>query len=321
MDLSSRISRSTAAAFLVALALTPLPSVAAEAAGPPPAVQAAPALPAPEATLEPADAVRGVGDSAMGQGLDRLRVTGDAQLPAAPVAPIAPAHQTSSASRAEALTATSRPAGIQGIDVSSHQGAVAWRAARSQGAEFAYVKATEGRGYVNPFFAQQYDGAASVGMVRGAYHFAVPTPSSSGSEQATYFVRHGGGWSTDGRTLPPLLDIEYNPYASLGNTCYNLSAAQMVSWIRDFSSTVQHLTGRVPMIYTTTNWWITCTGNSDAFADHPLHIASYGPTAGRLPSGWSTYAVWQYSSTGPFVGDSNVWRESSAELASFAANP
>ncbi|MHA7209507.1 GH25 family lysozyme [Arthrobacter sp. MDT1-65] len=347
-----RTSRLATAAFVVALALAPLPAVAAEVTGPPPSAPAtqpeqAQSTPEPEAspgpdatagppaTAEPtgpaalptepgqasvasptmADAIQGFGNATMGQGLDRLRATGDAQVPAAP------AEQESATTQAEGLAATWRPAGIQGIDVSSHQGAVDWRTARAQGSEFAYVKATEGTGYVNPFYGQQYGGAASVGMVRGAYHFAIPTTSSSGAEQATYFVENGGGWSSDGRTLPPLLDIEYNPYPSLGNTCYNLSAAQMVSWIRDFSSTIRNLTGRVPMIYTTTDWWATCTGNSSAFADHPLHIAAYGQTtAGVLPNGWSSYAVWQYSSTGPFVGDSNVWRGSAAELAAFATN-
>ena len=321
MNLFSRTPRLTAVTLLVALALAPVPAVASGVAGPPPAFQVthpeprAQLTPAPGADLDPADAIRGFGNATMGQGLDRLRTSDDTRIPAALV------DQRSMAPQSEGRAATWRPPGIQGMDVSSHQGAVNWRRAKSQGAAFAYVKATEGTDYVNPFFAQQYDGAASVGMVRGAYHFAVPTRSSSGAEQAAYFVENGGGWSADGRTLPPLLDIEYNPYPSLGDTCYDMSAAQMVSWIRDFSSTVQDLTGRVPMIYTTTGWWTTCTGNSSAFADHPLHIAAYNrTTAGLLPGGWSSYAAWQYSSTGPFVGDSNVWQGSTAELVSFAPN-
>ena len=32
-----------------------------------------------------------------------------------------------------------------------------------------------------------------------------------GSTQADYFVNHGGGWSADGKTLPPAIDLEYNP--------------------------------------------------------------------------------------------------------------
>ncbi|MFD1212700.1 FG-GAP-like repeat-containing protein [Arthrobacter sp. GCM10027362] len=211
-----------------------------------------------------------------------------------------------------------RPDGIQGIDVSSHQGNVDWAAEWNYGARFAYTKATEATNYLNPNFGQQYTGSYDVGMIRGAYHFAIPNVSS-GKTQATYFVRNGGGWSSDGKTLPPLLDIEYNPYPELGNTCYNLSPTQMVTWIRDFSNTVQALTGRLPAIYTTAGWWNQCTGSSSAFTENPLHLAEYGVTSPtRLPAGWSFYSIWQYSSDGPFVGDSNIWNGSMTGLQSFA---
>ena len=109
---------------------------------------------------------------------------------------------------------------VLGMDVSGYQGNVAWQTAYNNGARFAYVKATEGTTYTNPYFAQQYNGSYNVGMIRGAYHFAHPN-SSSGTAQADYFAAHGGGWSGDGKTLPPALDIEYNPS---GAECYGLSA-------------------------------------------------------------------------------------------------
>ena len=220
--------------------------------------------------------------------------------------------------------ATWRPPGVQGMDVSGWQSAasggrdVDWQAQWNLGSRFAYVKATEGTTYVSEAFASQYEGSANVGMVRGAYHFALPSVSS-GAAQAQYFVRNGGGWSGDGRTLPPLLDIEYNPYSSLGNTCYNMSAAQMVSWIREFSDTVKALVGRAPAIYTTTDWWSRCTGNSAAFSENPLHIAAYNTVgAGTLPASWQFYSFWQYSSQGPFDGDSNQWNGSYNALRMFA---
>ncbi|GAA4526031.1 hypothetical protein GCM10023192_07400 [Amycolatopsis samaneae] len=193
---------------------------------------------------------------------------------------------------------------IAGMDVSSHQGNVDWGAAWRNGARFAYVKATENTNYTNPFFAQQYNGSYDVGMIRGAYHFAVPNATSAVA-QADYFVAHGGGWSPDGRTMPPMLDIEYNPY---GPTCYGLSQPAMVSWIKAFSDRIHEKTTRWPMIYTTTDWWQTCTGNSPLFGDtHPLFIARYANSAGPLPSGWKYYTLWQYSDAGKFPGDQNVF--------------
>ncbi|CEA08640.1 Lysozyme M1 precursor [Arthrobacter saudimassiliensis] len=268
----------------------------------------------------------------MGQGLDRIRESGDPTVPTeaelilAAEEPEAAAAMGAPAAGPEVHTQASwRPNwGIQGLDVSSHQEnpaiglTVNWRDAWSDGARFAYVKATEGEYYRNIYFAKQYKGATDVGMIRGAYHFANPATSSGGS-QADFFVSNGGGWSADGKTLPPLLDIEYNPYE--GNICYNLSPTQMVNWIRDFSNTIKARTGRLPMIYTTTDWWRTCTGDTDAFSDHPLHIAAYNTSGpGSLPAGWTAYDVWQYSSTGPYPGDSNLWNGTLDDLRLFALN-
>jgi hypothetical protein len=197
-----------------------------------------------------------------------------------------------------------------------------WTAEYQAGARFAYVKATEGNYYKSPAFNAQYSGSYQAGMIRGAYHFANPEVSS-GAAQADYFIDNGGGWSADGRTLPGLLDMEKNPY---GESCYNMTPAQLVSWIRDFSNRYKARTGRLPAIYTGAYWWNDCTGNTTAFNDHPMHLASYYiSTPAVYPSGWSRYDIWQYSDTGPFVlpagGDSNVFGGTQAQLADLARNP
>lgn len=181
---------------------------------------------------------------------------------------------------------------IEGIDVSSHQERVDWRYWWGKGKRFAYVKATEGTGYTNPYFNQQYTGSYNVGMIRGAYHFALPNVST-GAAQARYFVANGGGWSPDGRTLPGALDMEYNPY---GPTCYGLSRAQMTGWIKDFSDTYQDLTGRYPTIYTSYSWWNQCV-SGDFSRTSPLWIARYNDHIGQLPYDWGFHTFWQYSAS------------------------
>jgi GH25 family lysozyme M1 (1,4-beta-N-acetylmuramidase) len=181
-----------------------------------------------------------------------------------------------------------------GIDVSHWQGTLNWASQYSAGVRFAWIKATEGTTYRDPNFSANYTGAYNAGVIRGGYHFARPDVST-GTTQANYFADHGGGWSADGRTLPGTLDIEYNPY---GATCYGKSAASMVTWIRDFANTYRARTGRDAVIYTTADWWRTCTGNSAAFgATNPLWIARYASAPGTLPAGWSYYTVWQYTDT------------------------
>ncbi|WP_329133001.1 lysozyme [Streptomyces sp. NBC_00670] len=205
----------------------------------------------------------------------------------------------------------------KGHDVSSHQGGVDWAKARADGAAFVYVKATESTDYRSPTFKKQYDGARAAGILRGAYHFAVPD-RSSGATQAAYFVRNGGAWRADGRTLPPALDMEYNPYGS--HKCYGLGKAAMVRWIRAFSDEVLRLTGRRPVLYTTANWWRLCTGDSTAFAaDHALWIARHGTSGtGALPGGWNTWTFWQYATAGTLPGDQNRFNGSLAGLKRFA---
>lgn len=237
-------------------------------------------------------------------------------------------HTLGSSMRAAGSPRTALPAsvaasiaapGMQGLDVSAWQGDVDWGQVWTNGGRFAYVKATEGTTYVSSRFAQQYNGSAAVGMIRGAYHFAVPN-ASSGAAQANYFVSNGGGWHPDGVTLPPLLDIEYNPYGT--DACYGFSAAQMVAWISDFSNTVLARTGRAPAIYTTTDWWTRCAGNSGSFSNNPLFIARYPANissgAGTMPSSWSTYSIWQYASSGGFPGDQDVFNGSYIALQNFA---
>ncbi|MFB7587403.1 lysozyme [Streptomyces sp. NPDC056169] len=190
----------------------------------------------------------------------------------------------------------------EGVDVSGHQGNVAWSTLWNSGVKWAYVKATEGTYYKNTYFAQQYNGSYNIGMIRGTYHFATPD-TTTGAAQADYFVNNGGGWSKDGRTLPGVLDIEWNPY---GATCYGKTASGMVAWIQDFVNRYKYRTGRDAVIYTATSWWKQCTGNYGGFAStNPLWIARYAAEVGELPAGWLYYTMWQYTSSGPTVGDHN----------------
>lgn len=290
----------------------------------------------------------------MGQGAQRIAETGSAQVPTrAELAELAqtaggggvsiPEHDRGAidprtGAIAPAFTSGNgwwRPPGVPGVDVSSHQGNVDWSYAYGKGARFAYVKATQSWPstlYKNPYFNQQYNGSYQAGLIRGAYHFAMPA-TSSGTTQAKQFVANGGGWSADGKTMPPLLDIEWNPYNSSdypqgkGNACYGMSATQLSNWIYDFGVEVKRLTGRVPMIYTAKSWWDSCTNGTTRFKGWPLHIARYPSAAqdtpGALPGGWPIHSVWQYSTTTGFISpskgvDGNVFNGSLAGLKKFA---
>lgn len=223
-----------------------------------------------------------------------------------------------SQARTFSSAATVFPAGVRGLDVSGWQTGINWAQVWADGGRFAYIKATESTDYKSSQFSSQYSGSYNTGIIRGAYHFATPN-TSSGAAQARYFVQNGGGWSADGRTLPPLLDIEFNPYGG-SNTCWGLSASQMVSWVADFLNTVTAMTGRAPAIYTNTNWWNLCTGGYGGFGAYPLFVANYSNiSTPPLPAGWGAYTIWQFANgVGPFPGDQDVFNGSLQDLQAFA---
>ena len=113
-----------------------------------------------------------------------------------------------------------------------------------------------------------------------------------------------------------MLDIEYNPS---GATCYGLSASALVSWISDFVNTYQAATSRYPLIYTTADWWSTCTGNSAAFSSTcPLVLARYSSSVGTIPGGWPYETIWQNSDAYTYGGDSDFFNGPVSGLQSLA---
>ncbi|WP_431711915.1 GH25 family lysozyme [Glutamicibacter uratoxydans] len=287
-------------------------------------------------------------DAQLGQGQQRVEETGDPTIPTVQelelLAQIAanngqvPNRPELSFPGSQSDLRTWRAPGTLGIDVSHHQGTVNWSQARQQGARFAYIKATQSwptTVFKDPQFDRNYTQAQQAGVIRGAYHFAMPA-HSSGKTQAHEFLGRGGGWSADGQTMPPLLDIEWNPYpettynAGKGDSCYGMTSAQLQSWIQDFGQTIKSATGRLPMIYTAQSWWDDCIGQTSAFKNWPLHVSIF-PTADvaknprQLPAGWTTFNVWQYTDNSNLLGnsnnvDANVWNGTLTSLQDFARN-
>ncbi len=93
----------------------------------------------------------------------------------------------------------------------------------------------------------------------------------------------------------------------------------MVNWISDFIETYNSKTGVYPLIYTTTDWWKRCTGNSPAFGNKsPLVIARYASSVGELPAGWGFYTIWQYNDNAPWGGDSDTFNGDYSQLQRIA---
>jgi GH25 family lysozyme M1 (1,4-beta-N-acetylmuramidase) len=222
-----------------------------------------------------------------------------------------PAGAASTVQRAAAVAASAAlPGALQGVDVASFQhpngAAIDWAKVAGDKVQFAAVKTTEGDYYQNPYALTDLAGAQAAGLSTIAYAFAIPNGNGSSSSpvvQADYLLSYLGASL---RNVPILLDIEYDPYVSTDgtNSCYGLSPSAMVNWINGFDGEVQAKTGRLPIIYTTQDWWQTCTGGSTAFGQTPIWPAYYAPkaTSPLLPAGWANWAFWQYTSVGTVPG-------------------
>jgi hypothetical protein len=144
--------------------------------------------------------------------------------------------------------------------------------------------------------------------------------------QADYFVDYAG-FTPNGKTLRPAVDLEWNPYVDpddpdAANSCYDKTPAELVAWIREFVNRVKARTGVDPIIYTAATWWRDCVGSSTAFASNPLWVASYAASP-SLPAGWSNWDLWQYSDSTTVPGisggvDGNYVRGGESALAGLA---
>ena len=182
----------------------------------------------------------------------------------------------------------------QGIDVARYQHSTSldWAKVQADGVEFAFIKATEGRTYTNPYFVPDWASTTQLGIYRGAYHFARPSTGTAAA-QAKYFVGVAGTAGGFG-DLPPVLDLEDSG---------DLTVSGLRTWVSNFLQTVESLTGRTPIIYCSPSFWSSSLGDSTAFTHYPLWIAHYtGDAQPRLPGGWTTWTFWQNTSTGTVDG-------------------
>lgn len=189
----------------------------------------------------------------------------------------------------------------EGLDCSKWQSTINWPRASAAGKSFAWIKATEGTGYADPYYWANRTGCIRAGVARGAYHFAQPYASASqppdkdGREEADWFLATARVQPGD---LLPVLDLEVSN---------GLSVAALIAWVTSFVARVHEVIGQWPVIYTSPSFWSTHLGDS-AFAAAlgcRLWIAHWGVSSPAVPAsdwghhGWS---VWQYTSDGSVPG-------------------
>jgi GH25 family lysozyme M1 (1,4-beta-N-acetylmuramidase) len=187
---------------------------------------------------------------------------------------------------------------ILGVDVSHHEGQIDWASVAGSGKKFAYLKASEGTGYVDPTYALNRAAATAVGLRTGAFHYAQPdsTPGEAAAE-ADHFAQVAAIRRGD---LRPMLDLEVRN---------GLSASELQGWIAAFLDRLYARTGVRAGIYVSPAFWSSYVGDSAPVAlsdGAQLWIAHWTTAdAPSLPaSDWAGHGwtVWQYTDHGRVPG-------------------
>jgi len=210
---------------------------------------------------------------------------------------------------------------VPGIDVSYWNAGIDWPKVRATGQRFVFVKATEGETYTDPTFADNWSGAKSAGLLRGAYCFF--HPKLDPKKQATRFINAVKAVNDNGE-LPSVLDLE----ADDGQPKNKIIAAAKV-WL----DAVEKAFGRKPIIYSgfyfLQDHFSEAGGGPPAWArDYALWMPQY-PTQfspgmnPSLPRGWFKWTFWQYTDKGAVNGvnanvDLNLFSGTLEELYKFA---
>lgn len=177
---------------------------------------------------------------------------------------------------------------VHGVDVSRWQGDIDWVKLRRQGANFAYIKATEGDDHTDSMFNHNWKAAEKAGIPRGAYHFFYWC--SKAELQADWFIRHV---PKDKGALPPVIDVEWNSHS---RTCkHRPSRAMVLTKMKIFMKKVERHYGQKPIIYTAPDFY--ADNLKGEFRNHSFWLRSVAAHPKKKYPG-RDFAFWQYSGTG-----------------------
>ncbi|MCF3137162.1 glycoside hydrolase family 25 protein [Streptomyces olivochromogenes] len=161
---------------------------------------------------------------------------------------------------------------LHGIDVSAFQSS----SFDTDGLSFAFVKATEGRSYINPRLAAQTKHARDAGLVVGFYHFLWPGHLTA---QAEYFVKHAPERPGD------ILAVDWET-TSEGTHASNAEKDLFIRKLKELRPANQVI------LYTNRDFWLNI--DTTSYAGDGLWIADY-VSAGkpRIKAKWRFH---QYTS-------------------------
>jgi lysozyme len=209
--------------------------------------------------------------------------------------------------------ASPRKLAVHGVDVSRWQGKIDWAKLRSRGANFAYIKATDGGDHLDPMFKKNWRAAGEAGLKRGAYHFFYWCRTAG--DQADWFIRNVP--RVEG-ALPPVIDVEWNGESSCKR---RPSRPKVLEKMQVFMDKLEAHYGQRPIIYTAPDFYRD--NLKGAFPNHPFWLRSVARHPSKNYPG-RKWVFWQYSGSGLSHGvrgriDLNVFNGSEADWHQWVA--
>ncbi len=196
-------------------------------------------------------------------------------------------HQFGDAHPINFGSASPRNHAVHGVDVSRWQGDIDWERLRTRGANFAYIKATDGGDHLDPMFRTNWRKAKEAGLKRGAYHFFYWC--RTGREQAEWFIRNV---PRDPEALPPVIDVEWNGESR----CRKRPSPETVrEKMQTFMDMLERHYGKRPVIYTAPDFYKD--NLRGAFQDYPFWLRSVAAHPSKVYPG-RKWIFWQYSGSG-----------------------
>ncbi|MCK3778052.1 glycoside hydrolase family 25 protein [Ensifer sesbaniae] len=301
--IAPRPSRETTSSVVLSAAPVPAANVGARAAEvtPPQTVQSAP----PQEMLAWAGPVPEPKAFAPAANTTTTTATMDMPVPGArPVAFVAPANPVTQAmpqGRSRIYGHRFRDAkpinfgraknprkmAVHGVDVSRWQGEIDWPKLRTQGANFAFIKATDGGDHLDPMFKKNWRAAKAAGLRRGAYHFFYWCRTAG--EQADWFIRNV---PREPGALPPVIDVEYNGESSCKR---RLSPERVREKMQVFMDKLEAYYGQRPIIYTAPDFYKD--NLQGAFQNYPFWLRAVAQHPSKVYPN-RKWLFWQYSGSG-----------------------
>ena len=181
-----------------------------------------------------------------------------------------------------------------GIDVSEWQGDIDFREVANAGIEIVYIRASEGAGYIDPYFRENYDKAKQNGLKVGFYHFLTATNIEEARMESEFFVSNIKGTQPDCKLA---MDFEV----------FNGLSIESVNEIAEvFLETVQSLSGKECVMYSDAYNAREVFGE-DLAEKYAIWVADYFVEEPEDNGKWSSWVGFQYTDRGRISGiDGNV---------------